>query len=82
MEVDALQFHNWITSEFIRGVELERIYRLPRSRLPALLWEGLNVDWEKNIVHIGYLEDGEGWKAFFEVANEVTGSFLVGADVA
>ena len=60
MEVDALYFHIGITSEFIRGVEIERVYSLRRSKLHALLLEGLNVDWEKMIVHIGYLEYGEG----------------------
>lgn len=81
-EVDALRFHNGKTGEIIRGIEIERFYRLRRSKLQALLLEGLDVEWEKKIIHVIHLEDGKGVKAFFEDGTEVTGSLLVGADGA
>ncbi|CAD6577869.1 MAG: hypothetical protein ASARMPRED_008435 [Alectoria sarmentosa] len=51
-----------------------------RTKLQALLSEGLDVDWEKKIVDIVYLGKRKGVKAVFEDSTEVTGSMLVGAD--
>lgn len=79
-DVETLRFHNGRTGELIRGVEVERFYRLRRSKLQALLSEGLDIEWEKEMVDIIHLEDEKGVKAIFEDGTEVTGSMLVGAD--
>ena len=81
-DVDALRIHNGKTGELIRGVKIEKFYRLRRSKLQALLSEGLDIEWEKKIVDIVYLENATEVKAIFEDGTEVTGSMLVGADGA
>lgn len=62
------------------GLELKKFYRLRRSKLQALLSEGLNIHWGKTLVDTAYLEDGRGVKAIFDDGTEVTGSTLIGAD--
>lgn len=59
-EVDAPRFHNGGTGELIRGVEIERYHRLRRSNLQALLLGGLDVDFEKKIIHVDYLQGEKG----------------------
>lgn len=76
-EVDALRFYDGRTGGLICGVAIERFYRLRRSKLQSLSSKGLNEEWEKKIVHITSLDDGEEVKASFEDGTEVTGSFLV-----
>lgn len=79
-DVDTLRIHNGKTGELMTGLELKKFYRLRRSKLQALLSEGLNIHWEKTLVDIAYLEDGSGVKAIFDDGTQVTGSTLIGAD--
>ncbi len=79
-DVDALRFHHGRTGELLRGVDIEKFYRLRRSKLQALLLEGLDVAFEKKIIHVEYLEGEKGVKAIFEDGAQATGSLLVGAD--
>lgn len=79
-DADTLRFHNGRTGELINGVEIGKFYRLRRSKLQALLSEGLEVNWGKKIVDVAYPEDGKLVKAIFEDGTEVTGSMLVGSD--
>ena len=81
-EVDVIHSHNGKTGELIRGVKIERFHCLRRSKRQALSLEGLNVEWEKKIVHMTYLDDGKGVKTFFEDGTEITGSLMIGADGA
>ncbi len=77
---DTLRFHDGETGELMKGVPIEKFIRLRRSKLQALLSEGLNVYWGKTLVNTVYLEDGKGLKAIFDDGTEVTGSMLIGAD--
>lgn len=79
-EVDTLRIHNGRTGELMMGLEINNFYRLRRSKLQALLSEGLNIYWEKTLVDTACLEDGRGVKAIFDDGTEVTGSTLIGAD--
>ena len=79
-EIDSLRFHHGRTGELIKGIELEKFYRLRRSKLQALLSEDLDVYWGKTFVDAEFLEDGKGVKAIFEDGTAVTGSMLIGAD--
>ena len=79
-EVDILRFHNGRTGELMKGVEIQKFYRLRRNKLQALLSEGLEVYWGKTLKDIVYLEDGKGVKAVFEDGTDTTGSMLIGTD--
>ncbi|CAD6574801.1 MAG: hypothetical protein ASARMPREDX12_006975 [Alectoria sarmentosa] len=79
-DLDTLPLHNGRTGELINGIEMENIHRLGRTKLQALLSDGLDEDWEKKMVDIVYLGKRKRVKAVFEDGTEVTGSMLVGAD--
>ena len=79
-EKDMLGFHDGRTGELIKGIELEYFYRLRRSKIQALLCEGLDVYWGKRFVSAEFSEDCKGVKAIFEDGTEVAGSMLIGAD--
>ncbi|KAI4176179.1 MAG: hypothetical protein LQ343_001223 [Gyalolechia ehrenbergii] len=79
-DVEKLRFINGQTGEIIGLAEIEKFYRLRRSKIRALLLEGVNVEWGKPITGISYSEDGETVTASFADGSQETGSILVGAD--
>ncbi|KAL8956290.1 MAG: hypothetical protein Q9183_006348 [Haloplaca sp. 2 TL-2023] len=60
--------------------EIEKFYRLRRSKIRALLLEGLDVSWGKSICDITYSDDGKTVTAHFSDGTQDTGSLLIGTD--
>lgn len=79
-DVEKLRFINGKTGEIIGQAEIEKFYRLRRSKIRALLLEGVDVRWGKPISEISYSEDGKSLTAHFADGSQDTGSILVGAD--
>lgn len=79
-DVERLRFINGRTGEVIGLAEIEKFYRLRRSKIRALLLEELDVRWGKSITNITYSEDGETVTAHFADGTEDTGAILVGSD--
>ncbi|KAL8940790.1 MAG: hypothetical protein Q9211_002112 [Gyalolechia sp. 1 TL-2023] len=78
--VEKLRFINGQTGDVMGLAEIEKLYRLRRSKIRTLLLEGVNVKWGKAIDEISYSEDGETVTAHFADGSRDTGSILVGAD--
>ncbi|KAL8951951.1 MAG: hypothetical protein Q9222_002103 [Ikaeria aurantiellina] len=79
-DVEKLRFINGKTGEILGTADIEKFYRLKRSKIRALLLEGLDVRWGKPISKITYSEDGQTVTAHFADGTQDTGSILVGAD--
>ncbi|KAL8706784.1 MAG: hypothetical protein Q9201_000210 [Fulgogasparrea decipioides] len=79
-DVETLRFINGRTGEVIGLAEIEKFYRLRRSKIRALLLEGLDVRWGKSIFDITYSKDGKTVTAHFVDGSQDTGSVLVGTD--
>lgn len=77
-EVEKLRFINGKTGEIMGQAEIERFYRLKRSKIRALLSEGIDIQWGKSISNIIYSNDLV--TAYFTDGTKDTGSILVGAD--
>ena len=79
-DIDTLCFNNGKTGELMKGIEIHKFIRLRRSKLQALLSEGLNINWGKALVDIAYADNGQAVTAIFKDGTQVTGSMLIGAD--
>ncbi|KAL8939847.1 MAG: hypothetical protein Q9216_003135 [Gyalolechia sp. 2 TL-2023] len=79
-DVEKLRFINGQTGKIIGLAEIEKFYRLRRSKIRTLLLEGVTVKWGKSISEISYSEGGETVTASFADGSQDTGSILVGAD--
>ncbi|KAL9599940.1 MAG: hypothetical protein Q9219_003502 [cf. Caloplaca sp. 3 TL-2023] len=79
-DVEKLRFINGKTGEVIGLAEIEKFYRLRRSKIRALLTEGLDVQWGKPIIDVTYSEDGRTVTAHFADGSHDTGAILVGTD--
>ncbi|KAL9016017.1 MAG: hypothetical protein Q9185_006612 [Variospora sp. 1 TL-2023] len=79
-DVERLRFLNGQTGEIMGIAEIEKFYRLRRSKIRALLLDGLDVRWGKSIADIRYSEDGRTVTAHFADGSQDTGSILVGSD--
>ena len=77
---EHLPFLNGATGELLRAIPIGRFYRLRRSKIQALLMEGLDVQQGKGIAGITYSEDGKAVTANFEDGTHATGCLLIGAD--
>ena len=79
-DIDTLRFHDGRTGELMKGIELNKFYRLRRSKLQELLSEGLDIHWGKTLVDTAYVDNGQAVTAIFKDGTQVTGSMLIGAD--
>lgn len=79
-DVEELRFINGRTGEVIGLAEIEKFYRLRRSKIRALLSEEVDVKWGKSITDLTYSEDGQTVTAHFADGSQDTGSILVGTD--
>jgi len=78
--VDTLAFLNGRTGEIMSAPEIPNFYRLRRSKLRALLCEGLDIRWNKRLKDIVFEQDGKSVTAVFEDEQHVTGRLVIGAD--
>ncbi|KAL8866256.1 MAG: hypothetical protein Q9174_006407, partial [Haloplaca sp. 1 TL-2023] len=79
-QIEKLRFLNGQTGEVMGVAEIEKFYRLRRSKIRALLSEGLDVRWGKSISNITYSDDGKTVTAHFADGSQDTGSLLIGTD--
>lgn len=78
--IDKLAFLNGRTGEFMTAMEIPNFHRLRRSKLRALLSQGLDIQYNKRLKDIVFELDGESVTAVFEDGAHVTGRLLVGTD--
>ncbi|KAF2498931.1 FAD/NAD(P)-binding domain-containing protein [Lophium mytilinum] len=81
-EEDTLNFVNGATGERMTGFTFGPFYRLRRSKLRALLFQDLDIRYDKRLTDISYAEDGSSVTAHFADGTTTTGTMLVGADGA
>ncbi|KAL8763881.1 MAG: hypothetical protein Q9194_007236, partial [Teloschistes cf. exilis] len=80
LDVEKLRFLNGQTGEIIGVVEISKFHRLRRSKIRALLLEGLDVSWGKAISDISCSQDGRQVTVHFADGSQDTGSMLIGTD--
>ncbi|KAI5463845.1 hypothetical protein BGZ63DRAFT_353582 [Mariannaea sp. PMI_226] len=68
------------TGSLLTGVPYEKGLRVSRSRMRALCAEGIEVQYEKNLVDVAFNESGDGVIAIFSDGTTIPGSILIGAD--
>ncbi|KAI2608859.1 FAD/NAD(P)-binding domain-containing protein [Hypoxylon fragiforme] len=80
-EVESGPILNGATGERIGEVVIPDMHRLLRSRLRALLVEGvLDVQFNKTLARVAYAEDGRSATAYFADGTQEMGRLIVGAD--
>ena len=79
-DAEILKMVNGETGELLRAIPIPKSYRMRRSKLRALLSDGVDIRYNKNLNKISYSEDGAYITAHFEDGTTFTGVFLVGAD--
>jgi 2-polyprenyl-6-methoxyphenol hydroxylase-like FAD-dependent oxidoreductase len=77
---DTIKFLNGQTGEQIGAVETPHIYRLRRSKLRALIAEGIDIQYGKALTDIYYPDDGKTVTAHFADGSSTNGTLLVGTD--
>ncbi|KAI9745842.1 MAG: hypothetical protein M1818_000523 [Claussenomyces sp. TS43310] len=73
---------NGQTGEKIGGTTLPHFYRIIRSKLRALIAEGLDIQYGKTLTSVQYSDDGKTVTASFADGTSATGALLIGADGA
>ena len=66
----------------LAGVPYARGMRVPRSKMRALVSEGIDVHFSKKLVDVEFGPDGKGVVAKFDDGETVKGSMVVGAEGA
>lgn len=79
-DAEILKMVNGQTGEELRSIPIPGSYRMRRSKLRALLSEGIDVHYKKRLRDISYSEDGRHVTTHFEDGTTAIGSLLVGAD--
>ncbi|KAI0834560.1 FAD/NAD(P)-binding domain-containing protein [Hypoxylon sp. FL0890] len=80
-ELDQFSIYNGKTGELIIAAPIPNLHRFLRSRLRALMAEGLTeLHFGKKLERIEYAEDGKSVTAHFEDGTAETGRLIVGAD--
>jgi 2-polyprenyl-6-methoxyphenol hydroxylase-like FAD-dependent oxidoreductase len=77
---DTIKFLNGQTGEQIGAAETPHIYRLRRSKLRALIADGIEIQYSKDFTNISYSDDGTTVTAHFADGSSTSGPILVGAD--
>ena len=80
LETEILNMVNGATGEVLRSIPIPASYRMRRSKLKALLAEGIDVRYKKELQNIRYSEDGETVTAQFGDGTIASGCLLVGVD--
>ncbi|CAG8953647.1 hypothetical protein HYFRA_00010106 [Hymenoscyphus fraxineus] len=77
---ETLRFLNGATGIEIGAAVIPHLYRMQRSKLRALLGEGISIQYDKTLSTISYTEDGSTVTAHFEDGTTASGTILIGAD--
>jgi 2-polyprenyl-6-methoxyphenol hydroxylase-like FAD-dependent oxidoreductase len=77
---DTIKFLNEQTGEQIGAAETPHIYRLRRSKLRALIADGIEIQYGKDLTDISYSDEGTTVTAHFADGSSTSGAILVGAD--
>ena len=77
---DTIKFPNGQTDEQIGAAETPHIYRLRRSKLRALIADGIEIQYSKDLTDISYSDDGTTVAAPLADGYSTSGAILVGAD--
>jgi 2-polyprenyl-6-methoxyphenol hydroxylase-like FAD-dependent oxidoreductase len=75
-------FLHGATGETIADTSIGTLYRLRRSKLRALLSQGLDIRYKKRLAYVTFAHDKTSVTAYFTDGTSVSGRFLVGADGA
>lgn len=78
--LDTLKFLNGKTGEVMSAPQIPNFHRLRRSKLRALLCQGLDIRWNKRLKDIVFGNDGKSVTAMFDGGESVTGRLVIGAD--
>jgi hypothetical protein len=78
--LDTLAFLNGKTGEVMSAPQIPNFHRLRRSKLRALLSQGLDIRWNKRLKDIVFEHDGKSVTAVFEDGQHITGRLIIGAD--
>lgn len=70
------------TGNMLAGVPYARGMRVPRSKMRALVSEGIDVQFGKKLVDVEFGADGKGVVAKFDDGERLKGSMVVGAEGA
>ncbi|CZR66045.1 related to monooxygenase [Phialocephala subalpina] len=77
---EPIRFLHGQTGEQIGEAVTPHLYRLRRSKLRALIADGIDIQYGKELSNITYSEDGTVVTAHFADGSNTNGSVLVGAD--
>lgn len=78
--IDGLKIFHGKNGEMVNEIPSPPVYRLRRSKIRALLMEGLDVREGKRLVDVEYSKDGRRVTAKFADGAEDTGCLLIGSD--
>ncbi|KAL1987926.1 hypothetical protein VTN96DRAFT_1910 [Rasamsonia emersonii] len=81
-ENDVVPILNAQSGEQLLAVPVQKFYRLRRSKLRALLAEGVDIRYGKKLQDITYSEDGRTATAYFEDGTSASARLIIGADGA
>ncbi|KAI0884422.1 FAD/NAD(P)-binding domain-containing protein [Annulohypoxylon maeteangense] len=79
-EIEHFPLYNGKTGELIVRPPIPNLHRILRSRMRALIAEGLDIRFAKNLVGLEYAADGGSVTVCFEDGTRETGRLVVGAD--
>ncbi|TFK46524.1 FAD/NAD(P)-binding domain-containing protein [Heliocybe sulcata] len=79
---DELPLFNAESGELLTVLPLQRVYRVSREKLRALLREGVNAQYNKRLMDVNLSDDGSQVTARFQDGTDAIGCSLVGADGA
>ncbi|OOQ88356.1 putative monooxygenase [Penicillium brasilianum] len=77
---DRLPLINGQTGELITEIKSSKFYRFRRDKFRAMLLQGLDVQWGKDLVDLEYSPAGERVIAKFGDGSEVIGSMVIATD--
>ena len=78
--IEHLPFVNRATGELLNSIPVDRFYRFHRSKICAMLAEGLNIKRGKRITDLKYSGDRSTITAHFHDGTSDTGCLLIGSD--
>ncbi|KAI1458415.1 FAD/NAD(P)-binding domain-containing protein [Annulohypoxylon moriforme] len=79
-ELEQFPLYNGKTGELITQSPIPNLHRILRSRMRALIAEGLDIRYDKKLSDLEYSADGKTVTAIFEDGTKETGRLVIGTD--